>query len=362
MTCKGLCGAAWQAARRLFTGAPGGLPTRRRLAACTTILILGCVSCTKEVQVASQAPPHTKTSAVMARQVENAVDFGDTDPEARRWRKRLAANASDLDARLALARLYVDRGQPQLAVEHYRLAAELNPDLPGVTLLLAKSLRDLNEPAEALSVIAAFLARHPKDSWELWSLAGILEDEQGLFKPAEAAYRAALAIDSTQTSPHNNLGYNLLLQGNAEAAAAEFRKAIEIDPHSVIAHNNLGTALMWAKSGKSEQAFAEWRRSGDPAAAHNNLAAVFLEQGHYAEARQELASALELRPGYPAALANLKLVAAADGGPSTPAPSAPKVNLWKRITSSLTKDKRADKRAMIDEPGASGDPPVIAAK
>jgi Flp pilus assembly protein TadD len=321
--------------------------------------MLGSVSCTHEVQIASQAPPHTKTHAVLARQVENAVDFGDADVEARRWRKRLAANASDLDARLALARLYVDRGQPQLAVEHYRLAAELNPDLAGVTLLLAKSLRDLNEPAEALRIIAAYVKGHPKESWELLSLAGILEDEQGLFKPAEAAYRAALAIDSTQSSVHNNLGYNLLLQGNAEAAAAEFRKAIEIDPRSVIAHNNLGTALMWAKSGKSEQAFSEWRKSGDGAAAHNNLAATFLEQGHYQEARQELASALELRPDYPAALKNLKLVAAADGGPATPAPATPKVNLWKRMTSGLSKDK---KETMIDKPGGSGDPPVVAQK
>jgi Flp pilus assembly protein TadD len=322
------------------------------------IVCIFASACTHEVQVASQAPPRTKTHALMARQVENAVDLGDADAEARRWRKRLAANASDLDARLALARLYVSRGQPQLAVEHYRLAAELNPDLAGVTLLLAKSLRDLNEPAEALSVIAAFISRHPKESWELLSLAGILEDEQGLFKQAEAAYRAALAIDPTPSSLHNNLGYNLLLQGNAEGAAAEFRKAIEIDPHSVIAHNNLGTALMWAKSGKSEQAFAEWRKSGDPAAAHNNLAAIFLEQGHYPEARQELASALELRPDYPAALANLRMVAAADGGPATPAPQQ-KVNLWKRITSGVTKDKNG---TMIDKTAGSGDSPVVAQK
>ena len=325
--------------------------------ACLLICIFA-TSCTHEVQLSSQAPPRTKTHAMMARQVENAVDLGDADVEARRWRKRLAANAGDLDARLALARLYVGRGQPQLAVEHYRLAAELNPDLPGVTLLLAKSLRDLNEPAEALGVIAAFVSKHPKESWELLSLAGILEDEQGLFKDAERAYRAALAIDATQTSLHNNLGYNLLLQGNAEAAAVEFRAAIAIDPHSVIAHNNLGTALMWAKSGKSEQAFAEWRKTGDPAAAHNNLAAIFLEQGHYPEARQELAAALELRPDYPAALKNLKLVAAADGGPSTPAPVA-KVNLWKRMTSSLTKDKNG---TMIDKTAGAGDAPVVARK
>jgi Flp pilus assembly protein TadD len=318
-----------------------------------------CASCTRQVQTASQPSTHTKTHAMMMRQIENAVDLGDGDAEARRWRQRLAANAGDLDARIALAKLYAGRGLPDLAIEHYRLAAELNPDLPGVTLLLAKALRDMKEPAEASRVVAAFVSRHPKESWELLSLQGILEDEQGRIKQGEASYRAALAIDTSQTSLHNNLGYNLLLQGHAEAAAEEFRKAIAIDPHSVIAHNNLGTALMFARSGKSEQAFAEWRKSGDPAAAHNNLAAVFMEQGHYPEARQELASAFQLRPDYPAALKNLRLVAAADGGPATPPAPAPSVNLWQKVTSGFS-------RAMIGKPAdtgaGSGDPTAVAQK
>jgi Flp pilus assembly protein TadD len=290
----------------------------------------------------------------MMRQVENAVDLGDGDAEARRWRQRLAANAGDLDARIALAKLYSSRGLPDLAIEHYRLAAELNPSLPVVTLLLAKALRDMKEPEEALRVVEAFISRHPKDSWELLSLHGIIEDEQGRFKRGEASYRAALTVDPAQPSLHNNLGYNLLLQGHPESAADEFRKAIAMDPHSIIAHNNLGTALMFAKSGKSEQAFAEWRKSADPAAAHNNLAAIFLEQGHYPEARQELASALQLRPDYPAALANLRLVAAADGGPATLPATVARVNFWKRITSSHSKP--------INGAPGSGEPATIEQK
>jgi Flp pilus assembly protein TadD len=305
------------------------------------VLIIFCASCVRQTQVASQPSTNTKTHAMLMRQVENAVDFGDGDPEARRLRQRLAANAGDLDARIALAKLYASRGLPDLAIEHYRLAADLNPGLPGVTLLLAKALRDMNEPAEASRVIATFVIKHPHDSWELLSLQGILEDEQGRFKQGEASYRAALAIDSAQASLHNNLGYNLLLQGHAESAAEEFHQAIAIDPHSAVAHNNLGTALMFAKSGKSEQAFAEWRKSGDPAAAHSNLAAVFLEQGHYPEARQEIAAALQFKPDYPAALKNLRLVAAADGGAATPPPAVARVNLWKRMTSSISRDKNS---------------------
>jgi Flp pilus assembly protein TadD len=320
----------------------------RGVASC--VLTILCASCVRQTQVASQPSTNTKTHAMLMRQVENAVDVGDGDTEMRRWRQRLAANAGDLDARLALAKLYVSRGLTDLAIEHYRLATELNPGLPGVTLLLAKALRDMNEPAEASRVTAAFIAKHPRDSWELLSLQGILEDEQGRFKQGEASYRAALAIDSAQTSLHNNLGYNLLLQGHADSAAVEFRQAIAMDPHSAVAHNNLGTALMFAKSGKSEQAFAEWRKSGDPAAAHNNLAAIFLEQEHYPEARQEIAAALQFKPDYPAALKNLRLVAAADGGPATPPPAVARVNLWKRMTSSVSKDKSGA--------AVSGDPAI----
>ncbi len=330
---------------------------QQKLAA--ALILVTCASCTRQVQTASLPSTHTKTQAMLTRQVENAVELGDVDPEARRWRQRLAANANDLDARIALAKLYLSKGFPDLAIEHYRLAAELNPGLPGLTLLLAKALRDMQEPAEASRVIAVFVAKHPKESWELLSLQGILEDEQGRFKQGEASYRAAMAVDPAQTSLHNNLGYNLLLQGHPESAAEEFRRAITLDPHSVIAHNNLGTALMFAKSGKSEQAFAEWRKSGDPAAAHNNLAAVFMEQGHYPEARQEIASALQFKPDYPAALKNLRLVAAVDGGPATPAPTVAHVNFWKRMTSSSSKD-RIGKPA--DGAGGSGEPTAVAQK
>jgi Flp pilus assembly protein TadD len=188
------------------------------------------------------------------------------------------------------------------------------PDSLEATRALVQSLREMGETAQALQAVQQGLAKHPSASWELLSLEGILEDELGRWGPAEAAHRAALALNPGRSALHNNLGYNLLLQGQAEAAAAEFRRAIEIDPRAQIAHNNLGAAL--AAQSHAGEALAEWQRSGDPAAAHNNLAAVLMEQGHYAEARTELETALGYRRNFPAALANLKLVAEKDGRPA----------------------------------------------
>ena len=280
------------------------------LLACT----LACASCTHQVQTASRGVSQPAVPAVKARRVENAADAGEGDLEARALRRRLAANADDLDARMALAQLYSRRGLPDLALEHYRLAAARFPDSLGAARAFAQTLREMGETPQALKAVEEFLARHPGASWEMLSLEGILEDELGRQMPAEAAHRAALALSPGRSALHNNLGYNLLLQGQAEAAAAEFRRAIEIDPRAQIAHNNLGAAL--AAQSYAGEALAEWQRSGDPAAAHNNLAAVLMEQGHYAEARAELETALGYRRNFPEALANLKLVAEKDGRPA----------------------------------------------
>jgi Flp pilus assembly protein TadD len=267
----------------------------------------------------------------MARQVQNAADAGEGDLELRNLRARLAANPKDLDSRILLARLYMRRGLPDLALEHERLTVAQFPDSKIAALELAKTLRQMSALDEALKVAQDFSSRHG-GSWELRSLEGILQDERGDFAHGEEAHRAALAVDPQQSSLHNNLGYNLLLQGHADAAAAEFRRAIELDPKSQIAHNNLGAAFIAQKA--PAEALADWQKSSGPAAAHNNVAAVLMEQGRFAEARAELEEALKFKSDFPPAVANLKLVAEHDGKAGAVAPPT-QVHFWKRVTSTL---------------------------
>jgi Flp pilus assembly protein TadD len=284
---------------------------------CTRIGILAagalvCASCTHEVLPASRG---ITAPEVQTRHVQNAADAGDGDLEARALRQRLAANAQDLDARMSLALRYSQRGFPDLALEHYRFAAVQFPDSIPVTLALGKMLRQMGQTEQALAAVQAGLARHPGGNWELFSLEGILEDDRREFQAAEQAHRAALALNPKQATLYNNLGYNLLLQGKPEAAAAEFHRSLEMDPRSQIAHNNLAAAL--AAESRYQEALQEWQRVADPAVAHNNLATTLIEQGRYAEARTELEYALAIRRNFPAAAANLRLVAAKDGRPAT---------------------------------------------
>jgi len=307
----------------------------------------------------------------MTQQVENAVNAGSGDPEMRTLRQRLAANAHDMDARITLARLYARRGYPDLALEHYRMAVLTDPDSLVATLELAKALRGMEQTQMALDVVQFYSQRHVAAAWEIPSLEGVLEDELGQFGAAEQAHRAALKLEPNRSGLHNNLGYSLLLQGKPEPAAAEFRAALKMDPRSEIAHNNLGAALAAAvpalasesatappeaassvpskpsvparKVNKSEalrasarQDLAAWQKNVDPAVAHNNLAALMIEQSRWEEARTELHASLEARPGFAPAMANLKLVSDGDGKPATmPVPRPRPVNFWKRVASTI---------------------------
>jgi len=276
---------------------------------------LAGAACTHQVQTASHRPARNTVPTIPVRHTQNVVDTGEGDIEIANLRHRLAADANDMDARILLARLYTRRGLPDLALEHYRLGSALFPGSVVVTLELAKALHASGETGQALKAARACLDKHPEGSWELLSLAGIFEDELGQWAEAEVSHRAALALAPGRSPLHNNLGYNLLLQGKLEDAAAEFHNAIKADPLSAIAHNNLGDVL--AKQARFNEALAEWQLVGGPAVAHNNLAASLMAAGRYPEARAEIALALKFRHDFPAAYLNLRLVAERDGLPAT---------------------------------------------
>ncbi len=291
----------------------------------------------------------------MVRQAKNAAEAGDGDLELRRLRQFLAANPKNPEARLLLGRYYESRGLPDLALEHYRLAAAQFPESPVIALTLAKTLRAMGEPTEAVRTLKEYAGRQSKANWEVLSLEAILEDEQTHHSIAEGAHRSAIAAAPERSDLHNNLGYNLLTQGRTDAAIEEFRRAIELDPKSDIAHNNLASALARSKPASKDatEAIAEWSRSTGKAEAHNNMAAVLIDQGRYDEARAELGAALQIDPSLGAAMANLRLVSEKDGQPVTMPARASQTgkqreSLWARIFGRRAESKTAAAGSQTD--------------
>lgn len=276
-------------------------------------ILLFTASCVHETRVTSQ--PQAPVPTVWDRQIRNAVDAGDGDYRLRVLRDAVAADAENIPARIELAKAYQDRGYPDVALEVCRLASARFPDSGPVELALARALREMNRQQEAIDGLESFLKAHPQNGSDYFSWLGILRDETGAWGAGEPAHRRAVELAPAADVLHNNLGYNLLMQKKPEEAAAEFREALRLNPGSQLARNNLGLVL--ANQNARQQAVANWQAVSDPASAHNNLAAVWMEEGNYPEARKELQTALSYNRSNSAALRNLELVSRLEGKPAT---------------------------------------------
>lgn len=283
-------------------------------------------SCTRHTPVAKA--PMTPAPTVWERQVKNAMDAGDGDYQLRLLRAKVAAEPANISARLDLAKAYRERGFPDVALEINRLAADRFPESGEAELGLVRSLRDLNRRAEAIEGLEAFLKAHPQTAPEYYSWLGILRDESGLWPAGEPAHRKAVELAPDLDSMHNNLGYNLLMQKKNDEAAEEFRTALKLNPKSQVARNNLGLVL--ANQNAAEQAVASFQTVSDPATAHNNLAAVWMEKGNYPAARKELEVALSYDKTHPAALKNLELLGRMDGKAATLPAQTAEPSRWTR--------------------------------
>jgi Flp pilus assembly protein TadD len=296
------------------------------------------VACVRQVRTVSGLPPmpttesSSKRATAMERQIQNARDAGEGDYVVRSLRQKMAAEPDNLEVRLELIDHYTRAGYPELALEHCRFAATRFPESAAVQLPMAKLLRQMKMTRDAVQGLGAFLTAHPQTSPDYDSWLGIMRDELGDWAEGEKAHRAALTLNANLDSLHNNLGYNLLMQGRPMEAAQEFREALRLRPNSEVARNNLGMAL----AATPQDAVLHWQSVSDPATAHSNMAALLIKQKRYADARKELDLALGYNKNHAAALNNLRLVSELDGKPAV-IPLKPAQTKWGKFRSKVAK-------------------------
>jgi Flp pilus assembly protein TadD len=249
---------------------------------------------------------------VFETQVKNAVRAGDGDAEIQALRKRLMDSPNDTQLRRRLAARFDAAGYPDLALEHLRLAFEHAPGDTQAALELAAKLRDLRLDQQALETVAR-VERQAGIAASDASSAAILLDHLGQLTRGEALHRRALAANPGSPQYRNNLAYNLMRQMRGAEAETLWRALLAEKPSNEVARNNLAE-LYATQLNRPEEALAHWKAVSGPAIAHNNLAAAWIAQGKFAEAKAELEKALAIRFQFPEAVANLQLVAARTGG------------------------------------------------
>lgn len=321
--------------------------TKLALATVATVLLS---SCAQNRQTASVKAPPVPAPSVMEKQILNAVDAGEGDAELRLLRARVIDSPSSLSARLELGQAYERRGYPELALDHYRVAADRSPESAEAHLMLARALDHSGHSGEAIVLLDSFLVAHPQPGPTLYSWLGIMRDDAADWKGSEWAYREAMSKASEDHDYlHNNLGFSLMKQGQNDLAAEQFRAALKLNSHSEIARNNLGIVLAAGPAAQTSEAIVHWQSLNEPATAHSNLAAVLIEQGKYPEARKELQIALQYNQSNPAALKNLELLSTLDGKPVTIPAATEQPTGWARVKSTWRRWFGGDTRSVAQE-------------
>jgi Tfp pilus assembly protein PilF len=168
----------------------------------------------------------------------------------------------------------MERGEPQLAAQHFVAAVQLSPDLASPHYNVA-----------------------------------VLLQKQNRLDDAEHEYRAALALSSDQVEieqSHNNLGILYLGEGKYPAALAELSAAIALEPNAQNSYIGRGTAEMQMMN--ADAAIADFTKAAQ--IAPSPLALYWLgraleNKGDTQQAAKAYAAALQLAPAMSEARARL---------------------------------------------------------
>jgi Flp pilus assembly protein TadD len=197
----------------------------------------------------------------------------------------------------------------QIAADRYSYMAML-----GWVMVAAAALARLGQTSSrlrplAMAIIALGLAA-------LLSLVPMTWDQCRTWRDSTTLWTHALnhgAADSSEV--HNNMGIELVRQGNFQEAVAHYSKALRLNPRYAHARNNLGVAF--ARQRKIEAAIAQYteaiRLKPGYAAAHDNLGVELTHQGKFNVAAAHFVEALRLDPDYVSAYNNLGVALASQG-------------------------------------------------
>jgi Flp pilus assembly protein TadD len=155
-----------------------------------------------------------------------------------RWAHAVEVSPANFSAHQELARLAEQRDNLQLAVQHYRSAWELRPDLPELLLDLGRVWKSLGEIERSN---AALLAASRGNQARAAEAARELLPAR---YPYVYEFQAALALDPKNAGLRRELAYLHLQMGHKRDAEAEFARIVEAEPQDLLSVAQLGFLLL----------------------------------------------------------------------------------------------------------------------
>ena len=158
----------------------------------------------------------------------------------------------------ALAHELAKRGNTAEAIDHYRAAIKLDPQLPGIHFELAEMLNVLDTPE----------SKHE----------------------AEAEYKAAIQANSLDVQSQCRLGDIALRANDLKTASEDYTKAVQLQPNDPDANIGLAKVMMSLGQQQKAETLLQHAIQVDPtnAVAHFRLSTIYRESGRFDDAKQEI--------------------------------------------------------------------------
>jgi Tfp pilus assembly protein PilF len=204
-----------------------------------------------------------------------------------------------------LARSKRPQRPPQEAEPSIELDLKQKAD---VEMAVGRSLERKGQTDQAVKIYLDVIRKDGRRGDAYHRLA-VLYDKKGEPEESARCYREALKRTADNAELYADFGYSCYLQKRWDEAEANLQKALRLDGELTRARNNLG--LLLARTGRPEEALAEFRRAGcSPSDAHANLAFAMVLEERWDEARREFELALDADPSSKAAQDGLSALGA----------------------------------------------------
>jgi predicted Zn finger-like uncharacterized protein len=212
--------------------------------------------------------------------------------------RALRLNASNLDARVRLARYHLDTGKPDKALELLSPFMKSEVDDPELRILLADIYRAKKEYERAIEQLDRLIEREPKNAEYLYRRGLVYFDWEN-YETARKQFLKAYSLDPNFSDAHFYIGRVDFATNDYAQAMKSFRAVLDEDQTNGEYRFYMGFAL--ERSGNLTQALEEYRslERFSPEYAKKNVEFYYRRgriqalQGNYKRAKEDLGVVLE---------------------------------------------------------------------
>jgi len=167
--------------------------------------------------------------------------------------------SEDASVYVVLAGVQLQSGQLKEAEESARKALELNPDDPQAVIQLSSILDRAGKHEVSEKTLRELLKREPDNATALNNLGYFMVERGDDYGEALKLIEHAVAIDPTQGSFLDSLGWTHFKMGNIEKARQYLEKATIYSRRSSTVHEHLGDVLH--EAGRMAEARKQWEKA-----------------------------------------------------------------------------------------------------